>query len=54
MEKLPCHDKIVYEMQRSIQIFGRLTVQPIMKKCSQLAEENGCSFDLEYFNFICF
>ena len=53
MKKLPCHDKIAYEIQRSIQTFGPLTEQSLMKRCSQVAEESGCNFDVEYFNFIC-
>ena len=53
MKKLPCHDKIEYEIQFSIQTFGPLTAQSLMKRCYQVAEEKGCAFDVEYFNFIC-
>lgn len=53
MKKLPCHDKIEYEIQFSIQTFGPLTAQSLMKRCYQVAEETGCTFDVEYFNFIC-
>ena len=29
IEKLPCHDEIVYEIQRAIQTFGPLTAQSL-------------------------
>ena len=36
IEKLPCHDEIVYEIQRAIQKFGPLTAQSLMKRRAQV------------------
>lgn len=53
IEKLPCHDEIVYEIQRAIQTFGPLTAQSLMKRRAQVTASNECEFSEEYFNFTC-
>ena len=53
IEKLPCHDEIVYEIQRAVQTFGPLTAQSLMKRCAQVTAANACEFSEEYFNFTC-
>ena len=53
IKKLPCHDEIVYEIQRAVQTFGPLTAQSLMKRCAQVAAANECEFSEEYFNFTC-
>ena len=50
IEKLPCHDEIVYEIQRAIQTFGPPTAQSLMKRRTA---SNECEFSEEYFNFTC-
>lgn len=40
IEKLPCHDEIVYEIQRAIQTFGPLTAQSLMKRRAQVTASN--------------
>lgn len=42
IEKLPCHDEIVYEIQRAIQTFGPLTAQSLMKRRAQVTASNEC------------
>ena len=44
IEKLPCHDEIVYEIQRAIQTFGPLTAQSLMKRRAQVTASNECEF----------
>ena len=53
IEKLPCHDEIVYEIQRAIQTFGPPTAQSLMKRRAQVTASNECEFSEEYFNFTC-
>ena len=53
IEKLPCHDEIVYEIQRAIQTFGPLTAQSLMKRRAQVTASNECEFSEEYFDFTC-
>ena len=56
IEKLPCHDEIVYEIQRAIQTFGPLTAQSLMnlmKRRAQVTASNECEFSEEYFYFTC-
>ena len=38
IEKLPCHDEIVYEIQRAIQTFGPLTAQSLMNLMKRRAQ----------------
>ena len=45
IEKLPCHDEIVYEIQRAI--------QSLMKRRAQVTASNECEFSEEYFDFTC-
>ena len=42
IKKLPCHDEIVYEIQRAVQTFGPLTAQSLMKRCAQVTAANEC------------
>ena len=44
IEKLPCHDEIVYEIQRAIQTFGPPTAQSLMKRRAQVTASNECEF----------
>lgn len=53
IEKLPCHDEIVYEIQRAIQTFGPLTRSNFDEKACSSYGTNECEFSEEYFNFTC-
>ena len=50
IEKLPCHDEIVYEIQRAIQPFGPLTAESMMNRRPQVTASTECEFSEENFD----
>lgn len=49
-KKLPCHNKMAFEIIQMLQVFGPLSLVSLYKRCNQIAEENGLTLGYSYFS----